>query len=204
MRFVGGHPVLRAVAGAGATVSLFRGMVGVAILLYLVHGLRLTPVLLGPLCAVGGISAVLGAAAASRLLRRWGLGRTMVSSLLLASVAGLCLPLAGGPVWLIVGLLAAQQLCGDGAATVYEIAAVSLRQAVTLDRLQGRVHATFQVIAGAAQLTGLLAGGALGSTIGLRLTLGLGVGGSAFAALWLLASPVRSLHAYPPTASSST
>jgi hypothetical protein len=128
----------------------------------------------------------------------------MVSSLLLASVAGLCLPLPGGPVWLIVGLLAAQQLCGDGAATVYEIAAVSLRQAVTLDRLQGRVHATFQVIAGAAQLTGLLAGGALGSTIGLRLTLGLGVGGTAFAALWLLASPVRSLHAYPPTASSST
>lgn len=91
--------MLRAVAGAGATVSRFRGVIGVAILLYLVHGLRLTPVLLGPLFAVGGISAVLGAAAASRLLRRWGLGRTMVSSLLLASVAGLCLPLPGGPVW---------------------------------------------------------------------------------------------------------
>lgn len=107
---MGGHPVLRAVAGAGATVSRFRGRIGVAILLYLVHGLRLTPVLLGPLFAVGGISAVLGAAAASRLLRRWGLGRTMVSSLLLASVAGLCLPLPGGPVWLIVGLLAAQMI----------------------------------------------------------------------------------------------
>jgi predicted MFS family arabinose efflux permease len=138
-----------------------------------------------------------GAAAAPRIVERWGVGRAAIGSLLVASAAALCLPLAGGPIWLAAGLLVAQQLCGDGAVAVYQITAVSLLQAVTPDCLQGRMNATSRVIEGGGQAAGLIVGGFLGQTIGLRPTLLVAVVGSALAVLWLIYSPVRALRAYP-------
>jgi MFS family permease len=197
LRFVIGDAVVRSVAATSGTLSLFWGMIGVVIMLYVIRGLHLAPALLGPIFALGGVSALFGAAAAPRIVERWGVGRAAIGSLLVASAAALCLPLAGGPIWLAAGLLVAQQLCGDGAVAVYQITAVSLLQAVTPDCLQGRMNATSRVIEGGGQAAGLIVGGFLGQTIGLRPTLLVAVVGSALAVLWLIYSPVRTLRAYP-------
>ena len=69
-----------------------------------------------------------------------------------------------------------------------------MRQAVTPDRLLGRVNATQRfLVYGAIPLGGLL-GGALGELIGVPMTLVVGMLGMLLASLWLLLSPVRSMR----------
>ncbi|HLV98933.1 MAG TPA: MFS transporter [Ktedonobacterales bacterium] len=192
-----GNPILRASAGASGTFNLFRNMVGVVIMLFFLRELNLPPVILGPLFALGGISAFLGALLAERLTRRWGVGRSLLSGLLLSGLATLLIPLAAGPLLVVLGLLAASQLFGDGAATIYEINQTSLIQAMVPDRVQGRINASKRFIEWAAMLLGLLVGGLLGQTIGLRPTLFVAASGWLLSGLWLLFSPVRRLHDYP-------
>jgi len=75
--------------------------------------------------------------------------------------------------------------------------AVSVRQAIMPDRLQGRVNATIRFMAGGAQPIGALIGGAVGAMIGLPLTLVVAELGCLLAVLWLVVSPVRDLRAVP-------
>lgn len=191
------NPILRASAGAGGTFNFFRNMVGVVIMLFFLRELNLQPLILGPLFALGGISAFVGALLVERLTRRWGVGRVLMGGLLLTGLTTFLIPLAGGPLLLVLALLAASQLLGDGAATIYEINQLSLIQAVTPDRWQGRINASTRFIEWAAMLVGLLIGGLLGQTIGLRPTLFVAAAGSLLSGLWLLFSPIRRLHSYP-------
>src|SRR5439155_9305065 len=92
----------------------------------------------------------------------------------------------------------AQQLFGDGCYMIYEITERSLRQTIVPDRLLGRVNASIRVGGLAALLVGSLVGGALGTTIGLRPTLVVGAFGILLGAVWLAASPVRSLREAAP------
>lgn len=193
IRFVWTQPVVRAVGGATATFYLFRDMVGVVIMLYFVRALHLTPALMGPLFAIGAVSSFCGAAVAQRVVRRWGVGRTLIGALFLNVVGGLCIPLAGGPLWLVALLVGVPQLF-DASATVYEITAVSLRQTSTPAHIQGRMNACLHVVEGAAQLAGLLIGGVLGGVIGLRATLLIAILGSVLAVPWIVLSPIRTLQ----------
>jgi predicted MFS family arabinose efflux permease len=91
-------------------------------------------------------------------------------------------------------LLVAQQIVADGPATLYEITQVSVRQAITPDRLLGRVSASNRVVEVGAMLAGALLGGVLGERIGLRPTFVIGVMLILAASLALLLSPVRRLR----------
>jgi hypothetical protein len=88
-------------------------------------------------------------------------------------------------------LLIAQQISGDGMFMVYDINATSLRQAVAPARVIGRVNAFNRMLDLGFTLLGILLGGAIGQTVGLRPALFIGAGAMLAAALWLLASPVR-------------
>ena len=147
--------------------------------------------------AVAGVSSLLGALMAGRTARRLGTGPAMVLGVLLMGLSMLFVPLAHGATIVAAALLLAQQLMGDGAFTVYEINQVSMRQAITAERLLGRVNASIRFAGLGAMLVGALVGGLLGETIGLRATLVVGAGGMSLGALWLLLSPVRSLRAAP-------
>jgi MFS family permease len=164
-------------------------MVGPVIILFVAVELDVAPALMGVLFGLGGLSALLGAVLSGAVTRRWGIRRTMVGSLLVAGGSILFLPLAGGPLPLVIFFLAAQQLVGDGTATVFEINRTSLLQAATPGRLQGRLHATARVVEWGAVLLGLLLGGVLGQTIGLRLTLVIAALGCMLAPLWLHFAP---------------
>jgi hypothetical protein len=86
------------------------------------------------------------------------------------------------------------------ALLIYYVNGISLRQAITPDRLQGRVNATMRFLAGGATLIGALIGGALGGVIGVPLTLVVACGGMLLSFLWLLLSPVREVQAVPTVA----
>ena len=59
----------------------------------------------------------------------------------------------------------------DFGAVLYGITYLSLRQAITPDRLLGRMTATMRFLTVAAAPLGSLVGGALATVIGLRATL---------------------------------
>ncbi len=188
------HPLLGPLAGSAALRSFFGAFFGA---LYLWYGLRLlglSPALVGLTVGAGGIGALLGTLAARRLIGALGFGRGLVWSVAASALLSLLIPLARGPVWTAAALLIVAQVLGDVALTLFFIGERSLRQAVTEDGRLGRVNAAFQFMNGGAHSLGLLAGGLLGQTLGVRPALYLAVGGSLLAALWLSRSPVRRLE----------
>ena len=191
------NPLLRATAVCTVILDLSGGVYGTLVVLYMSRGLGFEPGILGMIWAVGGISSFLGAVAAARTTRRFGIGPAMVFGLLLMGISQLFIPLAEGATLVAALLLIAQQLTGDGAFTIYEINQVSLSQSVAPERLLGRVNASMQFIGLGATFAGSLLGGVLGETLGVRTTLVLGACGTLLAALWLVLSPVRALKVAP-------
>jgi MFS family permease len=197
MRLVFGHPILRAVIGSDAPSAFCDSMVGAIYVLYATRDLGIAPGLLGGIMAVGGPVAVGGALLTGRAVRAYGLGPTMVGALFLSGVATLLLPLAGGPLALIVALFVGWRALSGMALAVYGINFYTLMQTVPPVRLQGRVNATARVFIWGAMATGALAGGALGQWLGLRPTLTIAAIGMLCAPLGLLLSPVRRLREGP-------
>ena len=90
----------------------------------------------------------------------------------------------------------------DFGAVLYAINYLSLRQAITPDRLLGRMTATMRFLTVAAAPLGSLAGGALATAIGLRATLlTVGVLGLVLTAAAVFWSPVRRHQKLPVVAS---
>jgi predicted MFS family arabinose efflux permease len=193
LRVVLGNPLLRALAGAASTDVFFGGfytMYG----LFAIRELGLTPIVLELLVGSGGLGSLVGALLSGRAVRRFGLGKTLLGGAALTGGLQVFTPLAGGPVAVAAGMMFISQVFGDMVRTIYTINEVSLRQAITPDRMLGRTNATMHFMVGGAGLLGALVGGALGQAIGPRLTLLLAVtGGSVLGFLWLYFSPVRRL-----------
>jgi MFS family permease len=193
MRLLRDNQTFRTLAGVTGVWYLFRNIIGAVIILFVTRQLHVSPALQGVIYAIGGLSSLVGAVLAERVVRQWGLGPTMFWMLLLAIVSTVIIPLASGPLaWIVVSLLI-QQVFGDGAATIYEVNQVSLLQARTPDHLLGRMNASIRFIEWSALLGGLLLGGLLGQVIGLRAALFVAVGGQLLAPLLLAHSPVRTL-----------
>lgn len=193
LRYTLGTPIPRTLAAMSAITRLCGSIVEVVLALYLVRELHVPPLVIGLIWGVGGATSFVGAALAQRVIRRLGIGRAIVRSVFVASAFTIFLPLAGGPLWLAVALMALQQF-GDAAHTVYDIGATSVLQAQTPPNALGRLHATMKVLQGVAILIGLALGGALGQTIGLRPTLFVAALGMLLAPLVVALSPVRRLR----------
>jgi MFS family permease len=188
-----GNRFLRATIVSECLNHFAFGMFGAAFGLYVIRVLDFQPGVLGMIYAVGGVSSLVGALFAARAASRLGVGPAMVSGLAIIGASMLLVPLAPAGVILAAAFLVAQQL-GDGGFVVYSINEVSLRQTITPHRLLGRVNSGFEICAHGVLLLGILAGGALGETLGLRGTLTIGAGAMLIAALFLAVSPVRTVR----------
>ncbi|HEX5148500.1 MAG TPA: MFS transporter, partial [Candidatus Limnocylindrales bacterium] len=198
LRLVIHDPVLRAFAGAQMALAALWGIFGATWFLFVLEELELGPAVLGVVAGVGGFSSFIGAIAAARATRRWGIGPVAVVAMLLAAVGNAFIPLAPSGLPLIaIGCLVMQQLVADSAVTVYDITEASVRQTLVRDRALGRVASTFHVAAVLSQLTATLGAGLLAEVIGLRATSWLAPLGGLFGAVILWASPVRSLLVLP-------
>ncbi len=134
-------------------------------------------------------------------MRFLGVGPVIVHGLALTALGWQAFGLISGPVWLATLGLGCAMLVFDFGAVLYGINYLSLRQAITPDRLLGRMTATMRFLTVAAAPLGSLAGGALATGIGLRATL-LTVGVLALvlvagAVIW---SPVRRHREMPVAA----
>ena len=80
---------------------------------------------------------------------------------------------------------------------IADVNTVTIRQAITPDRLQGRVNATWKFIVSGLVPIGGLMGGLIGEWYGVQTTLVIGILGMLAAAAWVWASPVRSMTVIP-------
>jgi len=83
------------------------------------------------------------------------------------------------------------------ALMVYNVNQQSIRQAVTPDRLLGRVQSGTFVLVAVAQVAGSLLGGAIGQLAGLRTAIAVGVIITLTSALPSILSPLRTLREVP-------
>jgi MFS family permease len=185
------NPLLRSLAGSAGIFSLFGNFVGALYALYVIRQIGASPIFLGLLVATGGLSALLGAILAERVVQRFGLGKTVGIGLFMYGTTGLLIPLAGGSVTFALLLLFLSQLLGDASVSIYFIAEVSLRQSLVPSNLLGRTNAAMQFLSQGGAPLGALLAGILGGMIGLRLTIFIGVLGIMLAGTWLILSPVR-------------
>ncbi len=183
------------VAGSTATSNFFSSMATAVYLLYAVRERHYSPGLIGVVFTLGNISVLAGAVTAARVTRALRLGPTIMLGMLLSSVGLLVLGLAPtrhAVVYFVIAWL----LFGYG-GTIYNIDQVSLRQAITPHRMLGRMNASMRFMVWGTMPFGSLAGGALGTAIGLRPTmLVAGIGGMV-AVLWVLSRPVLALREIP-------
>ena len=197
LRFIRGNAILLSIAGSQVLIGLFNAALEAIAILYIVRELEIGPGLLGATFAVGSIGLIIGAAVASRLTGRIGIGRVIMLGLLLIPAGDLILPLIGGPKFVVVpGLMIADIFVAVG-FVFYSVGQVSLRQALTPDRLLGRMNAIMTVSSRGAIPAGALMGGILGELIGLRETLFIAIAGEATALLWLFYSRMWKLRELP-------
>jgi MFS family permease len=191
LRLVLKNPLLRSLAVSAGIFSLFGNFIGALYALYVIRQIGAPPIFLGLLVASGGLSALLGAFMAERVVLRFGLGKTVGIGLFMYGATGLLIPLAGGSVTFALILLFLSQFLGDASISIYFIAEVSLRQSLVPSNLLGRTNASMQFLSQGVAPLGALLAGILGGMIGLRLTIFIGVLGVMLAGTWLLLSPVR-------------
>jgi MFS family permease len=211
MRIVARSPVLRALAFSHGGTHVLWGVFGTGYLLFATQDLQLGPAAIGVIAGLGGIGSLAGSAMAPRLVRRYGIGRTILFGMLGFTLGNTLIPLApGSPVGAEVGailvgaaFLVVQQLFGDAFATVYEITEVSLVQASVDDRILGRVNATIHTFTTLLTLAGAIGGGLIAAAWGLRAAFAVGLLGGVASMVVVWFSPVRFIRdapIAPPTA----
>jgi MFS family permease len=195
LHYVLGHRVLRMIAGSTATSNFFSSMTTAVFLLYAVRERHYSAGLVGAVFAIGNIGPLVAAVTSARITRVLKLGRSIWLGMLIAQLATLLLGVA--PTQHAFAYFTVAWLLFGFGGTVYNISQVSLRQAITPRRLQGRMNASMRFMIWGTMHFGSLAGGALGTWIGLRPTLLVaGIGGMA-AVPWVLARSVRELREMP-------
>ena len=191
LRYLLGHRFWRPLALTVAVSNFFNTLVFSIFLVYAVRQLDLSAAVIGLVLGIGNVGWLLGAVAANRLSERFGVGLTLVGSAMVFNPALLLIPAApqAHPIPFIVVALILVSFAG----IAFNVTGLSFQQAVTPDRLLGRLNATRRFIVWGVIPLGSLAGGALASQIGLRPTLWVGAIGGSLSFLPLLLSPVRSI-----------
>jgi MFS family permease len=195
LRYVGGHRLLRSIAATTGLSNFFNNVLYSILILYLVRELSVSPQLLGLAFSLGAVGFLVGALIANRVATRIGIGAAIVGAVMIAGPAELLIPIASPD--LAVPLVAASVFLGGIGNVVYNINQVSLRQAITPERMQGRMNATMRFIVWGTIPIGSIMGGALGGLIGLHETIWIGAIGGVFVFLPVFFSPVRRLRTIP-------
>src|SRR5437870_9083834 len=146
LRWVRSQPIVFRSITAIALANIEWFAVQGVLVVYATRELGLSPALLGiSLAAIGPLS-LLGAALAGPLTARWGLGPVMIGALFLETLSRLVLPFAAGPPLEAAAVVMASQALLGLTVPLWTISSSSLQQAVTPERLLGRVTAATRFI----------------------------------------------------------
>ncbi|MER8235980.1 MFS transporter [Streptomyces sp. NPDC094049] len=197
LRWVVREPSMRALFAASGTVQFFNYMFHTLFVLYVTVELGLGAGMLGLVLATGAVGGLLGAVCSGAVVRRLGIGGTLVAGFLGFTLPLLLVPLAGGPLPVLVSVLFLAEFLSCVGVMVVDVAAGSFQMALIPDAVRARVMGAFRTLNHGFRPLGALVGGLLGTAIGLRPTLWIATVGAVFAVLWLLPSPLPRMRELP-------
>lgn len=196
LRYVLTHPFLKNIAACTALFNFFGNLGFAVLLVFARRQLHLSPLAIGLALTLSNLGPMVAAFNAHRISSRFGVGRTIIGASIL-----------GGPMFLLVpfapegnaalALLAPAFFFGGLANVLYNVTQVSLRQAITPERIQGRMNSVMRFIVWGTIPLGSFLGGVLASQIGVRATLIVGGIGCCLPFLPVLFSPVRGIRMMP-------
>ncbi|MGH2357859.1 MAG: MFS transporter [Candidatus Limnocylindria bacterium] len=198
LRYVLTHRYLRNIAACTGSSNFFSNVTFSILLVYAVRELGMTEITLGLIFSLGSVGFLLGALIASRIADRLGVGRTILAAAMLFGSAELLIPIA--PRGLAFPFLVASVFLGGLGGVIYNINQVSLRQAITPERMQGRMNATMRFIVWGTIPLGSLTGGAIGTIFGLPAAIWAGAIGNLFTWIPIALSPVPTIVRMPESA----
>ena len=194
LRVVRQHALVFPVAAASIAEHFFGSFYAALYSLYLLQDLALTPLLLGIVISAGGVGSVVGATVAGRVVRRSGIGPTILAMGIASSVIGVLTPLASGPLFVATLMVFLPQLIGDGMQTIEWIGRDTVVQTAVPDRVLGRVNATLDVLSHGAAPFGALVAAAIAEAYGVRAAIWVAWLGMAAAVLFIVFSPLPRLR----------
>lgn len=206
LRVVFRHPVVRPIVLSHMVWSISGGFFMALYTPYCLRVLGMSTSTFGIIVGLGGVGSLAGAIISRRLVRRIGLGRTLLFASITSLAFALLIPLAGtslvGTTFAMTfALLALHQLVSDAFAVAFVIQAVTLRQTVLPKDVLGRANAAIHVFtSGLLPVAALIAGG-LAELLGTRTAVWIGVSVGLVSPLLLL--PLRHLEQMPQSEASS-
>jgi MFS family permease len=195
VKYLLGHRYWRGISISTATFNFFNNVAFAILIVYAVRRLHMSPLAIGITFALSNGGALVAAFLAQKIGTRLGVGRTILVATILDGGPLVLVPLAPAsfPIPFIV---VAFTVVGFG-IVLYNVSAISLTQALTPERLLGRVNASRRFIVWGTIPLGGLVSGALATWIGLRPTLFVGTIGCALATVPIALSPVRHVKEMP-------
>ena len=192
------NDTLRTLAWALAVWNIFRHAYIAIVVLFAVRELGFSAGHVGALFMLAGVGSLAAAGVVKPLNASLGFGRTMLLGLAGTGAAWVAIGLAATSPWTGSTIFGLGLLLLDFAATLFFVNYLTLRQAVTPDRLLGRVTATMICLTVATAPLGGVAGGWIAEHAGLRATILLaGLGEIALALLVAWASPLVKMRHLP-------
>jgi len=196
LRWVLTHPFLKNIAACTALFNFWGNMGFAVLLVFARRELHLSPLAIGLAFSLSNVGPLLAAFNTSRISSRFGVGRTIIGASII-----------GGPMFLVIPfapegnaalfLLVPAFIVGGLSNVIYNVTQVSLRQAITPERIQGRMNSVMRFIVWGTIPVGAIIGGALASQIGVKETLIVSGVGCLTPFLPVLFSPVRSIKEMP-------
>jgi MFS family permease len=197
MGFILGHDILRPTLVSVATLNFFNFVFFALFILYATRELGVRAGTLGIVLGAGAVGGLVGAVVAGRIGRRMGLGPAFVLGMVLFPAPLLLVPFAGGPRVLVLGMLFTAEFLSGLGVMILDINSGAIMTALTPHRLRSRATGAFRFVNYGVRPLGALAGGALGTAVGLRPTLFFAAVAGLGGVLWLLPSPVPRLLELP-------
>jgi MFS family permease len=196
LQYVFGHSFLKNIAACTALFNFFGNMAFAVVLVFARRELHLSPLAIGLAFTLSNVGPLLAAFNTSRISSRFGVGRTIIGASIIGGPMTLLVafaPHGNAALLLLVPVLAV----GGLSNVIYNVTQISLRQAITPERLQGRMNSVMRFIVWGTLPLGAIIGGVLASRIGVRETVIVGGIGCCLPFLPVLFSPVRDIKEMP-------
>jgi MFS family permease len=201
LAFVVKHPLLSRIAACTSISNLFSAMTGALLVLFALRDLGVNEATLGLSFSVGAVGGLLGALCVTRLSRWVGEGRLIPVSAVGLAIGSPILPLAGQDIRAFtmppVAALVASSFVLTFGVVVYNVTQVTFRQRLCPQPLLGRMNASIRFFVWGSMPVGALLGGILGSALGVRPVLWIGVAGAVLACLPVALSPLTRMRDLP-------
>ena len=197
LRWVARSPIIRAGLLATATINFFNFVFFALFVLYATRSLDIAPATLGLVLGAGAVGGLVGSVVTTPVTRWIGVGPAFIVGCILFTASLLLVPLASGSRTVVLECLFLAEFGSGLGVMLLDISAGAIFAAVIPHRLRSRVTGAYTFVNYGIRVFGSLAGGLLGSALGLRPALWIGVSGALLGVLFLLPSPVPRLKTLP-------